>query len=227
MFPSSFNHYREHKKILVNCKGLQQPWKIYCNKHILHFIFRLFYLWSNMRPSSWGGEVEAHCEKQTQSMSASQCPFTDFHLTSSQVNVSLTSFLQASPVVWSCVAVLISSPLKENKKIKGSSGQLGGCPARVWGYTPSSMPMKSEPFCIVMEAPAALSTNMEVYCPACRAETNKNKCRKSVEEYFMSYSCVSLSSPAAPAVPARWQWISCCYFPSQRSSPVNCNQIKK
>lgn len=41
-------------------------------------------------------------------------------------------------------------------------------PARVWGYTPSSMPMKSEPFCIVMEAPAALSTNMEVYCPACR-----------------------------------------------------------
>lgn len=174
-----------------------------------------------------GGEVEVHCEKQTQSMSASHCPFTDFHLTSSQVNVSLTSFLQASPVVWSCVAVLISSPLKENKKIKGSSGQLGGCPARVWGYTPSSMPMKSEPFCIVMEAPAALSTKMEVYCPACRAETNKNKCRKSVEEYFMSYSCVSLSSPAAPAVPARWQWISCCYFPSQRSSPVNCNQIKK
>lgn len=78
-----------------------------------------------------GGEVEVHCEKQTQSMSASHCPFTDFHLTSSQVNVSLTSFLQASPVVWSCVAVLISSPLKENKKIKGSSGQLGGCPARV------------------------------------------------------------------------------------------------
>lgn len=34
-------------------------------------------------------------------------------------------------------------------------------------YTPSSMPMKSEPFCIVMEAPAALSTNMEVYWPAC------------------------------------------------------------
>lgn len=30
--------------------------------------------------------------------------------------------------------------------------------------------MKSEPFCIVMEAPAALSTNMEVYCPACREE---------------------------------------------------------
>lgn len=29
------------------------------------------------------------------------------------------------------------------------------------------MPMKSEPFCIVMEAPAALSTNMEVYWPAC------------------------------------------------------------
>lgn len=65
-----------------------------------------------------GGEVEVRCEKQTQSMSASHCPFTDFHLTSSQVNVSLTSFLQASPVVWSCVAVLISSPLKENKKNK-------------------------------------------------------------------------------------------------------------
>jgi len=32
------------------------------------------------------------------------------------------------------------------------------------------MPMKSEPFCIVIDAPAALSTNMEVYCPACLKE---------------------------------------------------------
>lgn len=36
------------------------------------------------------------------------------------------------------------------------------------GYTPNNMPMKSEPFCIVIDAPAALSTNMEVYCPACK-----------------------------------------------------------
>lgn len=35
-------------------------------------------------------------------------------------------------------------------------------------YTPSSIPMKSDPFWMVMGAPAALSTNMEVYCPACR-----------------------------------------------------------
>lgn len=34
-------------------------------------------------------------------------------------------------------------------------------------YTPSSIPMKSDPFWMVMGAPAALSTNMEVYCPAC------------------------------------------------------------
>lgn len=38
------------------------------------------------------------------------------------------------------------------------------------GYTPNNMPMKSEPFCIVIDAPAALSTNMEVYCPACQKE---------------------------------------------------------
>lgn len=43
-----------------------------------------------------GGEVEVRCEKQTQSMSASHCPFTDFHLTSSQVNVSLTYILPSS-----------------------------------------------------------------------------------------------------------------------------------
>lgn len=53
----------------------------------------------------------------------------------------------------------------------GSTAAVGGrvpTPPVVLGvYTPSSMPMKSEPFCIVMEAPAALSTNMEVYWPAC------------------------------------------------------------
>ncbi len=38
------------------------------------------------------------------------------------------------------------------------------------GYTPNNMPMKSEPFCIVIDAAAALSTNMEVYCPACEKE---------------------------------------------------------
>lgn len=41
-----------------------------------------------------------------------------------------------------------------------------------WRYTPRSMPMKSEPFCIVTEAPAALSTKMEVYWPACNKATN-------------------------------------------------------
>lgn len=40
-----------------------------------------------------------------------------------------------------------------------------------------------------------------------------------------SRPCVSYCSPAAPAAPARWRWISCCYFLIQRSSPVSCKYI--
>ena len=47
------------------------------------------------------------------------------------------------------------------KKVPGTSG--GG----VGGYTPSRIPVKSEPFCTETEAPAPLSTNTEAYCPAC------------------------------------------------------------
>lgn len=40
-------------------------------------------------------------------------------------------------------------------------------PQVLGSYAPSSIPMKSDPFWMVTGAPAALSTNMEVYCPAC------------------------------------------------------------
>lgn len=65
-------------------------------------------------------------------------------------------------------------------------------PARVWGYTPSSMPMKSEPFCIVMEAPAALSTNMEVYCPALQRERKNTTVMKKILNKYRFFLFVLL-----------------------------------
>lgn len=144
------------------------------------------------------------------------------------MSASLPSFLQTSPVVWYCVVVLISSPLKKHKKKNGSRGWFGRCPVHVWGYTPSSMPIKSEPFCIVMEAPAALSTNIEVYCPACRGKIhNSDVERLNKYRYFMFVCFLACCSPVTPAALERWQWISCCYFLIQQSSPVSCNHIKK
>lgn len=95
--------------------------------------------------------MAAHCEKQ--SSSSSHCP---------QVKVKPPCGLD---LWWRSK----SSHLKSEKKAARwrSDDVTHHHHHRVWGYTPSSMPMKSEPFCIVMEAPAALSTNMEVYCPAC------------------------------------------------------------
>lgn len=64
--------------------------------------------------------------------------------------------------------------------------------------------MKSEPFCIVMEAPAALSTNMEVYCPVCRGKYKHNI--KSKENYSTNTDSLCLCVfciPVAPAGPAR------------------------
>lgn len=95
-------------------------------------------------PSEILRQVAAHCEKQSFELFT----LSFHHLTSSPVrSASLPVF---KPPPWVISELLMNSPMM------------------LWGYTPSSMPMKSEPFCIVMEAPAALSTNMEVYWPACR-----------------------------------------------------------
>lgn len=48
--------------------------------------------------------------------------------------------------------------------------QIPGWDSRPSCYAPISIPMKSDPFWMVMGAPALLSTKMEVYCPACREE---------------------------------------------------------
>lgn len=122
------------------------------------------------RPSEIFGKVVAHCEKQ--SLSSSHCPFATWQAVNS-VSASLPSFKPPSqtPVVGFCVVARVPRPLKKKKKRELQQWvAVWRCPVHVSGYTPSSMPMKSEPFCIVMEAPAALSTNMEVYCPACGEE---------------------------------------------------------
>lgn len=52
--------------------------------------------------------------------------------------------------------------------VTGAPHFLSRNPIQVLGsYWPSSIPVKSEPFWMVMGAPAALSTKMEAYCPAC------------------------------------------------------------
>lgn len=188
-FPSSTNIYPEDIKnidIWFTAKVFNIHEKYTETDKFRCFIFRLSYRWSNRRPSSSG---KWQCTLKSSLLSSSHCPFTI--KTSSQVSVSPTSFLQTSHVVCYCVVVLISGPLREEKKKKCSNGWIGWCPVHVWGYTPSSMPMKSEPFCIVMEAPAALSTNMEVYCPACRGKYISQWCRKISHTYRYFMYCAA------------------------------------
>lgn len=118
--------------------------------------------------SKFLGEVAMHCEKETQSLSSSHCPFTIQQAVKS--SECQPHFL---PSNLPCGSVLCDGAHKksiEKQKTAAVDGLDDVLPVHVWGYTPSSMPMKSEPFCIVMEAPAALSTNMEVYCPACKGK---------------------------------------------------------
>ena len=170
--------HREHKKhgflVLGYCKGVQQPWQIYRDRRNHCFTYRLFYWWSNGQPSS-SGELQCTVENSVLELST-----LSFNIRQAVKSVSAPP-PSDSPVGGHCATVLIINPWTwKNKRgrrwtawtvprslMEGGGG--GG------GYTPSSMPMKSEPFCIVMEAPAALSTKMEVYCPACRGHTNNTE----------------------------------------------------
>lgn len=113
---SSSNIYPENIKnwYLVYRKGLEPPWKIYWNRHVHCFIFRLFYWWSNRHPSS-SGKWQCTVKKKL-SPWVLHIVLSRSNKQSSQVNVSLISFLQTSPVVRCCVMVLIRSPLKNRKR---------------------------------------------------------------------------------------------------------------
>lgn len=148
---------------LVYRKGLQHPWKIYWNSHsLLYFQVNLLV---KQQPSKFLREVAAALWK------------TVFWVLHTVLSPSDKQSSQCQPHFLPsnlpCGLLLCGGAHKQSieKKTKNcSNGWLWWCPVHVWGYTPSSMPIKSEPFCIVMEAPAALSTNMEVYCPACRGK---------------------------------------------------------
>lgn len=202
MFPSSSDIYtlNVEKTLIFGLgyrKGVQQPWRINCKRHIHCFTYGLFHWWSNRQPSS-SGELQSTVEDSVLEF------FTLFfaHIwQASQVYVSLPSF-KPPHAVWYWVMVLISNPWgkKHKNKTRAGSGRLARRPVHVRGYTPSSMPMKSEPFCIVMEAPAALSTNMEVYCPVCGGKIHDTEAERfaRIQVFFVSLDVSLTCSSSSP-----------------------------
>lgn len=188
-------------------------------KNILKQTYSLLYfqviLLVKQQASKFLREVAANCEKQTQSLSSSHCPLTIWQPVKS-LSASLPSF---KPPLWFgyCVAVLISSPLTKTKRQQRTAWMVPR--SRVRLYTKQHahkigpvLYCDGRARCVIHKYGGVLAgLQKKIYDSD--AETS--------HRYVMFVCLLVCCSPVAPAGPARWRWISCCYFLIQQSSPVS------